>query len=161
MSNGEGVSAILKRLHRASPSGFAIGLHITYTTPRYMFQSYPREWLDTYSRQGLLMRDPTVNWGFANRGWMRWSALADDDPDGVMRMAAEHGINFGVVISTLRGGSRTIASFARPDREFTDDEIAAIEEDLGRLHDATLKAPFLSPSLHEMLRQMSIYLTHG
>ncbi len=155
------ISAILKSLHDASPAGFAIALHVKFTAPRYLFQSYAKDWLDTYSRLGLVLHDPTVGWAFQNVGTTRWSDLAADDPRGVLEQAARHGLKFGTVIALVRNGSRTMASFARSDRESTDDEVAALKRDLEDLHDQTRTIEHLSPSVHETLKQMSIYLTHG
>ena len=75
---------LLRRLHERSPTGFAIGLHIQFTTPRYFFQSYSKEWLDAYSAKGFVMNDPIVHWGFSNEGSIRWRDLAQTDPLGVL-----------------------------------------------------------------------------
>lgn len=152
---------LLKRLRARSPAGFAIALHIQFTTPRYLFQAYEKEWLDYYSSHGLVMQDPTVRWAFANTGSIRWSALAGDDPAGVLTRAAEYGAHHGVTFSFTDGGSRTMASFARSDREMSDLDVAALGADLRKLHLKTLGTEFLAPDLHETLKRMSIYLTHG
>ncbi|MGB3148220.1 MAG: autoinducer binding domain-containing protein [Paracoccaceae bacterium] len=154
-------NTLLRKLHKASPAGFAIGLHIQYTTPRYFFQSYKKEWFDIYSAKGYVMQDPSIRWGFSNEGTKRWSELADEDTLGVLVEAAQHGVAFGTAVSVVRSGSRTIAGFARSDREMTDLEIASIHKDLRQLHDETLNVMVLSPEFHETMRQMSIYLTHG
>ncbi len=161
MANQEKISELIERLHAASPAGFAAGLHVTFTTPRYMFQSYEKSWLDTYSRLGLVLRDPVVRWGFSNTGSIRWSELADQDEAGVLQRAAEHGLRYGSVIAIVRKGSRSMGGFARGDREQTDEEVAGLTADLTELHDLTQKVEHLSPSVHETLKQMSIYLTHG
>lgn len=153
------ISALLAQLHAASPSGFAIALHVRYTSPRYLFQSYAKDWLDTYSREGLVLHDPVVRWGFANDGTIRWSEL--DDPSGVMKRSAAYGLRYGAVIAFVRNGSRSMAGFSRPDREMTDHEIAAFKTILETLHDLTERVETLSPAVHMTLRQMSIYLTHG
>ncbi|WP_284162832.1 autoinducer binding domain-containing protein [Frigidibacter sp. SD6-1] len=154
-------NGLLRQLHGKSPGGFAIGLHIHYTTPRYFFQSYDREWFEIYSGRGLLVHDPIVRWGFSSEGTIRWSALADMDEMGVLKQAGDYGMRYGVAISVMRGNSRSIAGFARSDREMTDIEIAALHKDFRALHDETLGMLVLSPDIHETLRQMSIYLTHG
>lgn len=159
MHEQDRISALLARLHAASPSGFAIALHVRFTSPRYLFQSYAKEWLDTYSREGLVLHDPVVRWGFANDGTIRWSAL--DDPSGVMARSAAFGPRYGAVIAFVRNGSRSMAGVSRPDREMTDDEIAGLKTTLETLHDLTERVETLSPSVHMTLRQMSIYLTHG
>ncbi|MCP5340924.1 MAG: autoinducer binding domain-containing protein [Rhodobacteraceae bacterium] len=152
---------LLRRLHERSPTGFAIGLHIQFTTPRYFFQSYSKEWLDAYSAKGFVMNDPIVHWGFSNEGSIRWRDLAQTDPLGVLSEAAKFGMCFGMAASVMRGSSRSIAGFSRGDREMTDVEMAGIHKDLRALHDATIGMQTLSPEIHDTLRQMSIYLTHG
>jgi len=153
------ISDLLTRLHSENPAGFAIALHVRFTSPRYLFQSYDKEWLDTYSRDGLVLNDPVVRWGFANEGTIRWSEL--DDPSGVMIRAADHGLRHGAVIAFVRAGTRSMAGFARSDREHSDAEIAELKRILERLHDLTGKVETLSPAVHVTLKQMSIYLTHG
>jgi len=150
---------ILKRLHHNSPAGFAIGLHIQFTTPRYFFQAYSKDWFDTYTTEGYVMNDPIVHWGFANEGIRRWSALGLDDPLGVLSGASKFGMNFGLAAATFDKSSRSIAGFARSDREFTDLEATSILRDLKALHIETLNMMVLSPEIHDTLRQMSIYLT--
>lgn len=159
MKGQDRISALLTKLHAASPAGFAIALHVRYTSPRYLFQSYAKEWLDTYSREGLVLHDPVVRWGFSNEGTIRWSNL--DDPFGVMKRSAAFGLRFGAVIAILRNGSRSMAGFARADRELTDGEIADLKGILEDLHDLTGRVEALSPAVHVTLKQMSIYLTHG
>jgi LuxR family transcriptional regulator len=152
---------LLAAIRQAAPAGFAIALHIRFTAPRYLFQAYPREWIELYSREGLVLQDPTVRWGFAHTGTVRWSALAGDDPRGVLARAAGHGLRYGFTAATDAGGSRSVASFARGDREFDDGEIAAIAALLAELHDRTLTAETLSPADHEALKRMSVLLTHS
>lgn len=152
---------ILRRLRQSSPAGFAMGLHIQYTTPRYFFQAYSRDWFDTYTSAGYVMNDPIVHWGFTNEGICRWSALGIEDPLGVLSGAAEFGMAFGLAAAVKTKGSRSIAGFARSDREFTDLEAGAILKDLKALHAETLNMMVLSPEIHDTLRQMSIYLTHS
>lgn len=161
MPRQETISTQLAKLHKASPAGFAIALHVKFTAPRYLFQSYSKEWLDTYSRLGLVLHDPVVRWGFTHTGAVRWSDLAGEDTAGVLLKAADHGMRYGVIIALVRDGSRSMAGFARNDRESTDEEIAALTDELIALHDITLTAERLSPAVHETLKQMSIYLTHG
>jgi LuxR family transcriptional regulator len=155
------ISAILSQFRRDHPDGFAIALHIKFTAPRYLFQAYDSAWIDTYSREGLVMQDPTVRWGFANTGAVRWSALAETDGARVMARAAEHGLRFGATLALDSGGSRSVASFARGDRELTDAEIAALADKLEELHRLTRGLETLTPRFHDTLKQMSIYLTRG
>lgn len=153
------IGGLVENLCRAGSAGFAIGLHLTYTSPRYMIQSYPPAWRDRYTRRGYLMLDPTVHWALENEGWVRWADLAELDADGVLSEAAEHGLHFGVTTTILARGSRSIASFARGDRDYSQGEAADIHGDMGELHDRTLHVHALPPSLHDLLRRLSIILT--
>lgn len=152
---------ILRRLRQRSPAGFAIALHVEFTTPKYLFQAYDKDWLNHYSSKGLVMHDPTVRWGFDNTGAIRWSDLAEDDPMAVLTQAAEYGLRYGLTVAVDAAGSRSIASFARSDREMSDLDIAAISADVACLHKVTGDPASFTPAMHETLRQMSIFLTHG
>src|SRR6188508_2748431 len=131
------VAALLHDLDQRSPAGCAIGLHIRFTTPRYMFQSYPKRWMDEYSGSGLLVQDPTVHWGMSNVGWVRWGDLEAIDSHGVLKRARDYGIMNGVTIALFIDGSPSIASFARSDRDYETLEIANLELVFSGLHRAT------------------------
>lgn len=147
-------------LIEVSPAGFAVGLHIRFTTPTFMFQTYPREWVEEYSRKGLLARDPTVAWAFANTGRITWADLEPSDTDRVFPQAAEHGLRHGLMVSLLREGSRSLGGFARSDRPFQEDEAERIESLLCRLHTATASARTLPEDLREALHRLSVAFTH-
>lgn len=161
MTESAAIGNLLESIGEASPAGFAIALHIQFTSPRYLFQGYRREWIEHYSRNGLVLSDPTVRWGFENLGMIRWSDLAKDDAAGVLESAAAYGLSHGFTAAIERSGSRSVASFARGDREFDDAEMAGIEGLLAQLHDSTLGAKTLSPGDHAVLRRISVFLTHG
>jgi LuxR family transcriptional regulator len=154
------VAALLHDLDRRSPAGCAIGLHIQFTTPRYMFQSYPKRWMDQYSGLGLIMQDPTIHWGMSNVGWIRWGDLERIDSHGVLERAKDYGLMNGVTIALLIEGSRSIASFARSDRDYETDEIADLERDFEDLHRATASLEALTASDRSALKDLSVRLTH-
>ncbi|MEJ6402337.1 autoinducer binding domain-containing protein [Yoonia sp. 2307UL14-13] len=147
-----------------APAGYAIGLQIKYTTPKFMFQTYAKAWLDHYGQQGLLMTDPTLGWGFENVGVVRWSDLQDLDIQGVLVQAKEFGINYGITCARERqdkaDGIRSIGSFARGDRDFTDAEVEKIHVAFNLLHDGTEDQAQLDPETIQQLRNMSIMVTH-
>ena len=159
MAQSTSIAGILRDLDGMSPSGFAIALHIGFTTPAYLFQTYGRRWLDHYSEHGLVVNDPTVLWGLANTGRIRWSALHPLDRAGVLEAARKHGLRHGVAVALLHG-TRSIASFARFDREYDDFEMDEIEELLVELHALTANLPELSTADRGALRELSIRLTH-
>ena len=152
------ISETLGRIKTLAPAGYALGIHIAYTTPKFMFQTYPKDWLDYYSSKGLVMEDPMVAWGFENLGAARWSSL--EDPSGVMKAAADHGLAYGLVVTVGDDESRSICGFAKSDAEFTDDEIAEISQAVANIHDATADTARLDPETVSQLKKMSIMVTH-
>jgi len=128
---------LLEQLNESCPSGYAAAMHIKFTAPRYLFQAYRQDWIDYYSRHALVLHDPTVHWGFENTGSVRWSELVALDSAGVMAKAAEYGLAYGFTAALDRHGSRSVASFARADREYNDAEIREITAIFGILHDET------------------------
>ena len=152
------ITKALGDLNDLAPTGYALGIHIEYTTPKFMFQTYPKPWLDYYSSNGLVMSDPMVAWAFENIGAQRWSDL--DDSAGVMQKAAEFGMNYGLVVSVASEDSRTICGFANAEREFTDAEIAKIEKTVIWIHDNTCDTAELDDETVAQLKTMSIIVTH-
>ena len=94
-------------------------------------------------------------WGFSRTGWIRWSDPALLDPFGLFKEAAHYGLNFGATVACGPIKSRTIASFARSDREFRDDEIAKIEKTVLRLHDLSEPPEALTEPQIEALKMIA------
>lgn len=155
-----GVDRALAELRALAPDGFAIGLHITFSTPSFMFQTYPADWMTHYTQNGLVLQDPTVLWGFANQGRVDWADLEDTSPAGVMQQAADYGLIHGITVAFEEGDSLTIASFASKTRAFTKDEGAALESLVRALHKITASEQDLSAETVQALRALSIKLTH-
>ena len=154
------VARLLADMDTSSPAGFAIALHIKFSSPTFLFQTYPKRWIDIYTVRGLVLKDPTVRWGFDNTGTIRWRDLTSEDSGGVLRMAKDFGLTHGFTSALVRQGSRTVASFARTDRDFLDAEISELVASLSALHDETLELEELSQADQKALRKMSIRLTH-
>ena len=152
------ISETLGKLNDLSSGGYALGFHIEFTTPKFVFQTYPKEWLDHYSSNGLLMQDPMVAWAFQNTGSLRWSDL--DDPAGFMDVAAKYGMKYGVVIAVTSDGSRSLGGFSHTDREFTDAEIAELEAGVLAIHNDTADTAQLAAQTVDHLKKMSIMVTH-
>lgn len=150
----------LKKLKELAPSGFALAFHVRYTTPTFLFQTYPKAWLDFYSQNGLVLSDPTVAWGFENTGAARWSDLAASDSAGVLVKAAEFGLKFGTTCAIEDSPNRSIGSFARADREFSDAENDEMVDLMSKMHEATANLKTLSPEIAAELRMMSVQFTH-
>lgn len=145
----------LQNLARLATSGYFIGLHIRFTSPLFTFQTYDQRWIDHYTENGYVLRDPMTAWGFSRTGWIRWSDPALLDPFGLFREAARYGLNFGATVAWGPIKSRTIASFARSDREFRDDEIAKIEKTVLRLHDLSEPPEALTEPQIEALKMIA------
>lgn len=160
MNRNVDISKVLSGLKEIAPAGFAIALHIRFTSPAFMFQTYPRAWIEEYSRDGLLAYDPTVAWAFSGEGHVQWSDLVPQDKAGVLGRAAAHDIRHGLTVSVVRQGSRSLGGFARPDREFTPEEASTLEAAVGQLHDSTDPSQPLPKDLRESLHRLSVMVTH-
>jgi LuxR family transcriptional regulator len=152
MSVRTGIDLELHQLALLAPAGYFIGLHIRFTSPLFTFQTYDQAWIDHYTENGYVLRDPMTAWGFSTTGAIRWGDEKLLDPFGLFQEAAQYGLNHGVTVSCGPIKSRTIASFARGDREFRDDEIAAISSTVHRLHDMTEPPEELTKAQVDALR---------
>lgn len=152
MSSRADINAGLTKLGKIAQSGYFVGLHIRFAAPLMQFQTYSEEWSEFYSANGYALRDPTIAWGFSTTGACRWSALPIPDPFNILREAANHGLTYGLTVSNGPISSRTIASFARSDRELTDGEIEEISTTVKRLHEITEPPASLTKAQKEALR---------
>lgn len=152
MSIRLGMDLELHQLALLAPAGYFLGLHIRFTAPLMTFQTYDQAWLDHYTENGYVLRDPMTAWGFSQIGSIRWSDPSLPDPFGLFKEAAKFGLLFGFTIACGPIKSRTIGSFARPDREFTDNEIALAKTIVLRLHDVTEPPEELTRAQVEALR---------
>lgn len=155
MSIRSRIDVELQNLARLATSGYFIGLHIRFTSPLFTFQTYDQRWIDHYTENGFVLRDPMTAWGFSRTGWIRWSDPALLDPFGLFKEAAQYGLNFGATVACGPIKSRTIASFARSDREFREEEVAKIEKTVLRLHDLSEPPEALTEPQIEALRMIA------
>ncbi len=130
---------IVSAIEPLAPKGYAIGLHVRFSTPSILLQTYDPEWTEIYTANGYIMSDPTVHWGFTNTGACRWSDIESPDPEDVMGKSAAFGLKYGITVACDVDGSKSISSFARDDREFSDEEIATIDSLMRELHMDTAK----------------------
>lgn len=159
MADTAGIAALLHDLDQRSPAGCAIALHIRFSAPTYLFQTYPKRWLDHYSAHGFVMHDPTVRWALNNAGHVLWSELEAIDTHHVLERAKDFGLMNGVAVSVVDAELRSIASFARADRDYDADEIAALRCGLWSLHRQTARASALSHDQQQALADLSVRLT--
>lgn len=152
MSQRADINAALGKLGKVAPVGYFAALHIRFAAPLMQFQTYDESWSEFYSQNGYALRDPTIAWGFSTTGACRWSSLPVPDPFNILKDAADHGLIFGLTVSCGPIQSRTIASFAHGDREFSDDEIEEISATVRRLHEMTEPPASLTKAQKEALR---------
>jgi LuxR family transcriptional regulator len=160
MSGQAEIQAKLVALQALTPAGYALAFHVRFTTPTFLFQTYDRKWLDHYSQHGYVMSDPTVHWGFENRGVCDWEDLKANDPADVLVAADAHGLKHGISWAIGDDSSHSLGSFARSDRKFTEDEIAELITIVTELHDLTNNLQALSPEMAAALKELSIMYTH-
>lgn len=117
----------------------------------------PETWVTQYTRGGLMLVDPIMKWVYQQRGAVRWSEIGLPDPADVLSLAAAHGLRFGAAISCsdhdLRA-QRSFGTFARSDREFTDEELETLTMELERLHHAKAPPTNLTQAELEALRMV-------
>lgn len=162
MQTPDTVVSIMGRIAELAPGGCALALHFKFTAPAFLLQTYSAEWTAYYTQNSLVMRDPVVAWGLGytgHTGHRAWSSFAGEDPAGVMAAAADHGLNFGLVIATKDQGSRSVCGFARADREFSDIEAQELTGLVGELHALTLDESNLSDGDAVALRRLSVGTT--
>ncbi|KAF0676191.1 autoinducer binding domain-containing protein [Profundibacterium mesophilum] len=131
------IQSELDKLAALTTAGYFAALHIRFTSPVHQFMTYGEDWVQHYTAQGYVMRDPAVAWAFSTTGAVRWSDPDLPDPFEIFADAARHGLKFGTTVSVGAIGSRSVISSARGDREHTDEEIGELERIGARLHDLT------------------------
>lgn len=106
------------------------------------------------------MVDPIVRWGFTETGATRWSNLGELDDNSILEQSRAFGMAFGVAIATETGGSRSVAGFARNDREYTDAEITGLNQHVRDLHEQTESKTGMDEKLRTELHKLSVDMTH-
>ncbi len=138
-----------------APAGYYVALRVGFAFPIEERNEYPPEWVEIYTRNGLMLRDPVVRWVYENTGMIRWSQLRGQDTHRIFTMAARHGLRYGVAISYASQEpkeERSYGSFARSDREFSPGEMLTLQGLLRRLHHAALPPAQLTDAELEALR---------
>ncbi|MEE9388309.1 MAG: autoinducer binding domain-containing protein [Paracoccaceae bacterium] len=161
MENKPTITSSLARLDEICTAGYAIALHIEFTTPRFLFQTYSKDWMEMYSEKGLVLKDPTVLWGFSNTGIARWHDLEEIDDSGVLALAQKYGLKYGFTYAIDDNSSKSISSFARGDCDFADAELNEISDIVAYLHKQTSEIDEFSPHELRQLKSISVNFTRG
>jgi LuxR family transcriptional regulator len=106
------------------------------------------------------MQDPVVRWGMQSVGRVRWVDLEAMDEGGGMDQAKDFGLMNGAAIALVRSGSRSVGGFARADRDYSEEEMADLEDLLARLHHQTLDLGRFSAADQRALTELAVKLTH-
>ncbi|SDL41102.1 autoinducer binding domain-containing protein [Aliiruegeria lutimaris] len=154
------VRGILAEINGACDAGFAVALHVSFSTPRFLFQTYRPDWAKVYSERGLVMHDPAVKWGLHNEGIIDWADQEADDPANVFALARDHGLKHGFTVGVNAGGTRSVGAFARTENPFTGEQVTSISDNFRCLHDLTQVDTSDHAVLSELLKKLSIELTH-
>lgn len=155
MQKMEGINHWLDVMKEKSPAGYAIALHINFTAPTLLFQTYPVAWITHYEESGFILNDPVVMWGFEHQGTCRWSDMADLDTKGVLSAAKAFGMNYGFVVSINANQKKSIGGFARSDRDFSDAEIDEIHDILRLIHKEDVSRIMISEKQKALLNEFA------
>lgn len=126
-----------ERISWLAPAGFYIALRVGFTFPSEEMNHLPDDWVDFYTRNGLVLHDPVMKWIYSNTGVVRWSELTLPDPAEVKTSAQRYGLTFGAATSALSPsdqGRRSYGIFFRADREFEPLELASLQTIVLQLH---------------------------
>ena len=126
-----------EKLDHLAPAGYYIAIRVGFAFPMEEMNALPTEWVHFYTRQRFMMHDPIIRWIYSNVGAVRWSDIDIDDPKRVIELGREHGLKYGVAVSCFdesSDGQRSFGTFARSDREYTDEEIRQLTETVTHLH---------------------------
>ncbi|WP_226779153.1 helix-turn-helix transcriptional regulator [Oceaniglobus trochenteri] len=140
-------------------SGYHLALRVGFAFPEYERNTLPPEWIDKYTKEGLMIFDPVIRWIYDNSGHTRWSAISLSDDRKVLETAGTFGLRYGAVVSVMpeeSPGLRSFGSFARPDREFEEDELEFLSGALTELHHALEPARALTEAEIDALKLLAL-----
>ncbi|MDO8986346.1 LuxR family transcriptional regulator [Cypionkella sp.] len=157
-----GFAEIDAALRDIAPSGYILALNVRYMSPEFYHVTYPAEWVETYTRRRYVMFDPVVLWSVVGTGTKRWSEFSVAGMKAtslrVLTEARAYGLNFGAMIvarNATADNEKCLISAARPDREFTDDELQTLNEIFQRLLAAVGKHAGLTASERSALQGLA------
>ena len=120
----------LGEISSLSPSGYHIGLRVGFSFAAVVENTFPPSWVTLYTQEAFFLDDPVVRWVHTHTGITAWEDLFENDPRGILRLAAHYGMRHGLAVSVLdeddATGTRSYGMFARKDRAFTESEGLAL-----------------------------------
>lgn len=122
-----------------APAGYYIAIRVGFAFPMIEHNRLPATWVREYTASGLIVHDPAMTWAYQNSGVERCSALGENDTQGVLELAKNHGLNFGAVASCIDegdSGQRSFGFFFRSDRDYQIAELDRLNSSLVASHRA-------------------------
>lgn len=118
----------MQRLDSLAPTGWIIGFNLTlYKGAEHIHTTYPDAWREIYEDKNYFFGDPIALWSMTRTGFVRWSEVGFPDLLGVMKHARQFGLYYGIALARKVNKKRSFLTLSRADREFTDEEIAAVD----------------------------------
>lgn len=143
----------LNALNKLAPSGWIIGFNLTvYKGAEHIYTTYPPAWRERYEDRNYFFGDPIALWSMTQTGSLRWSEVRFPDLLGVLKEARQYGLFYGVVLAQKVNKKRSFLTLSRPDREFRDEEIAAVEAKFKVWSDLVLVRATLTSKEIDVLR---------
>ncbi|QDY71142.1 helix-turn-helix transcriptional regulator [Qingshengfaniella alkalisoli] len=139
-------------------AGYHLALRVGFAFPEFQCNTLPKEWIKVYTANGLMTSDPVIRWIYENTGYTRWSDIPDEDGRNVLPTAASFGLRYGAAISVMcdnTPGLRSYGSFARSDRELTDQELTDLIAAVENLHRALAPARALTAAEIDVLAMLA------
>jgi LuxR family transcriptional regulator, quorum-sensing system regulator SdiA len=122
-----------------APAGYYAAIRVGFVFPLFEQNCLPEAWISEYTASGFLVHDPALAWTYRNVGYVRTCDLAAQDDLGVLELAKNYGLSFGVVLSCVlprESGERSFGFFFRRDRDYAEPEIEQLAAWLVGMHRA-------------------------
>ncbi|MGR3592187.1 MAG: autoinducer binding domain-containing protein [Limimaricola soesokkakensis] len=122
-------------LQALAPAGYYVGLRILFAFPAAEVNELPTAWVELYARERFFLADPALRWSVDHSGAIRWSDLSQDDPAGMTRLSAVHGMRHGAVAAFREpSGLRSYGLFYRDDRDYEEVELEQLAKFIAYRH---------------------------
>lgn len=149
---------IKERIDKIADAGFYLALRVGFSFPEEELNALPANWVEFYTAHGLVVHDPALKWAYGNCGALRMSEIALPDPQQILARAKVFGLRHGAVVSVVTPadrGRRSYGLFYRAQQEFSDADLAEVQEMLRALHLGGASEPGLTAAEVEALQMQA------
>lgn len=115
-------------LNALAPSGYILAFNYSWAGPELFDCTYPDAWQQRYHSRAMWKLDPITLWIMANDGQKRWSEIKLTKMNSLLTEAADFGLAYGAVFSRSKRLRKSVLSVARPDREYSDQELQTLSQ---------------------------------